>query len=151
MKKVMIGMTVCMGLIMSLVLSLIGTLSSGHFTVPSWIISFGISFVISLIIGFLVPIKRLGDGLCRKCNVVPESFKGTLISAVVSDLIYTPIITIIMVVIMLNNAAKHAPAGAVPPVGRVLPGSLAICLIVGYVVIVIVQPILIKLLTKNMK
>lgn len=70
-------------------------------------------------------------------------------SALISDLIYTPIITIIMVTVMVSNAAKHAPAGAVPPVGVVLVPSLIVCLLVGYVVIVLIQPLFIKLLTKN--
>lgn len=150
MRKVGILMNVFMGLIMSLVLSFVGTMTSGHFAIMSWGVSFLISFVISLVIGFAVPIKKLGDGACAKCKVNPMSFKGTLLSAVISDIIYTPIITIIMVVVMLKMAVKHAPAGAVPSVGQVLPGSLIICLLVGYVVIVIIQPLLIKLLTKNM-
>lgn len=149
MRAVGIKMNILMGFSMSVILSLVGTLTGGHFSVPSWLVSFGISLIISLAIGFLVPVKKLGDMACKKCNVEEKSFKGNLVSSVISDLIYTPIITIIMVVIMLNNAAKHAPAGAVPPVGRVLPGSLLICLIVGYIVIVILQPLFLKMLLKN--
>lgn len=150
MKKVGILMNILMGFTMSLVLSLVGTLSGGHFTIPGWLMSFGISFVISLIIGFLVPIKLLGDKACGKCKVNPMSLKGTLISACISDLIYTPIITIIMVVTMLGNAAKNAPEGAVvPSVGQVLPGSLMLCLVVGYIVIVLIQPLFLKLLIKR--
>lgn len=154
MRAIMVKMTVLMGLVMSFILSLTGTLMGGHFTLPSWLMSFGISFIISLIIGFVVPIKKLGDGLCGCFKIVPESFKGTLVSACVSNLIYTPIITIIMVVVMLKNVAAHMPADQVqnvPPIGRVLPGSLIVSFLVGYVVIVIVQPLLIKSLTKNLK
>lgn len=149
MKKVGICMNILMGASMSIILSFVGTMTGGHFSIPSWLISFGISFVISLVIGFLIPIKKLGDALCMKCKVNPNSMKGNFLSAVVSDLIYTPIITIAMVVIMLGNAAKHAPAGAVPPVSKVLPGSLAICLVVGYIVIVIIQPLFLKMLLKK--
>lgn len=149
MRAVGMKMNVLMGVTMSIILSLVGTFTGGHFTVPSWIVSFAISLVISLIIGFLVPIKKLGDMVCNKCKVIPESLKGNLLSGLVSDLIYTPIITIIMVTVMLNSAAKHAPAGAVPPVARVLPGSLITTLIVGYIVIIIVQPIFLKMLIKK--
>lgn len=149
MRMVGIKMNILMGVTMSLILSLIGTLTGGHFSVPSWLVSFGISLVISLVIGFAIPIKKLGDGACKKCKVSPESLKGNLISGLISDLIYTPVITIIMVVVMLSNAAKHAPAGAVPPVSRVLPGSLAICFIVGYIVIIIIQPLYLKMLLKK--
>lgn len=150
MRKVGMLMNVLMGFTMSLVLSLVGTLSGGHFTVPGWLMSFGISFVISLVIGFLVPIKLLGDKACGKFKINPMSFKGTLVSACVSDLIYTPLITIIMVVTMLGNATKNAPEGAiVPTVGQVLPGSLILCLVVGYIVIVLVQPLFLKMLIKK--
>lgn len=149
MKKVMVLMTVSMGFIMSLVLSLIGTLMGGHFTVPSWLVSFAISFVISLVIGFIVPIKKVSDAVCRKVGVVAESPKGNLVSGVVSDLIYTPIITVTMVSIMITNAAKAMKAAGVtegiPTIGRALPASLIVSLVVGYVVIIIAQPILLKL------
>lgn len=151
MRKIGMMMAILMGFTMSLVLSLTGTVSGGHFTVPSWLISFGISFVISLIIGFVVPIKKVGDAVCNKVNVVPESFKGNLVSAFISDLIYTPIITIIMVVIMVGNAAKHAPEGHAPSIGQVLPGSLILCFVVGYIVIAIIQPVFLKMLMKNIK
>jgi len=151
MKKIGIKMTVSMGVVMSFILSLVGTLMGGHFTVPSWLISFVISLLISLVIGFIVPIKKVGDAFCNKCKTNPESMKGNLLSGIVSDLIYTPLITVIMVVVMLGNAAKHAPAGAVPTVGQVLPGSLLVCLIVGYVVIIIVQPILLKTFMKGIQ
>lgn len=148
MRKIGMIMNVMMGFTMSLVLSFVGTMTGGHFSLPSWGISFLISFAISLVIGFLVPIKKLGDMACGK-KIKPESFKGTLVSGVISDLIYTPIITIIMVTFMLNNAAKHAPAGSVPSVAKVLPGSLVICLLVGYAVIILVQPLFLKMLMKR--
>lgn len=149
MRAIGMKMSFLMGLTMSIILSLTGTLSSGHFTVLSWLISFGISFVISIIIGFIVPIKKVGDIVCNKVGVSPESMKGNLVSGMVSNLIYTPFITIVMVIVMVGNAAKHAPAGAVPPVSRVLPGSLIISLIIGYIVIIIVQPLYLKLLIRK--
>lgn len=155
----MLGMNILMGFTVSLILSLVGTLTGGHFTLMSWLVSFGISFVISLIIGFLVPMKKIGDKACEKANIPPMSFKGNLLSGLISDLIYTPIITIIMVYIMLGNAAKQMRAAGVPEqiiqkeipsFGRVVILSLAICFLVAYVVIVIAQPCFIKLLTKKM-
>lgn len=151
MKKMMIGMTFLMGFTMSICLSLLGTLTSGHFSVPSFLISFGISFALSLMIGFSVPVKPLGDKICEKWKVNPRSFKGTAVSALVSDLIYSPFITIVMEVVMLKNAAEHAPEGAVPPIGKVLPGSLLLCLAVAYVVIMITQPLFVRLLMRGMK
>lgn len=149
MRSIGIKMNILMGVTMSFILSLVGTCSGGHFTLISWIVSFFISLVISLVIGFAIPIKKLGDSFCALFKVKPESMKGNLLSGIVSDIIYTPIITIIMVSIMLTNAAKHAPAGAVPPISRVLPGSICLCLVVGYIVIIIVQPLFLKMLIKS--
>lgn len=155
MKKVSMLMSVLMGFSMSLVLSLLGTGMSGHFTVPGWFVSFGISFVISLIIGFLVPMKLVGDAACKKCHIVPESLKGNLLSGLISNFIYTPIITIIMVSVMISNAAKQMKAAGqtehIPTIGQTLVPSLIVSLVVGYIVIIILQPIFIKLLMKNMR
>lgn len=149
MKKIMILMNVFMGLSMSFILSLVGSLMGGHFSIPSWLVSFVISLFISLIIGFLVPIKKIGDAACKKCSISARSLKGTLISAALSDLIYTPVITIIMVVVMLKMAAKHAPKESIPPIPTVLIPSLIVCIIVGFISIAIIQPLLMRLLMKN--
>lgn len=153
MKKVMIGMNLLMGLTMSFVLSLVGTAMGmkDKFNVTSWLMSFGISFVISLIIGFAVPVKKAGDAFCAKCNANPQSMKGNLLSSLISNVIYTPMITIIMVVVMLTNAAKHAAVGEVPPIPVVIIPSLIVSLLVGQVVIMISTPLYLKLLTKNMQ
>lgn len=149
MRKLGMKMNICMGVAMSFILSLVGSISGGHFAVPSWLLSFVISTIIALIIGFIVPIKKACDGFCKVCKVEPESFKGNLLGALISNLIYTPILTVAMVSIMITLAAKHAPAGAAPTIGQALPGSLIICLIVGYICIVILQPIFLKLLLKK--
>lgn len=151
MRKVALKMAVLMGCTMSFVLSLVGTLMGGHFSVPSWLISFGISLVISLVIGMIVPMKPITDKACSACHISPQSLQGNLLGSLISDLIYTPIITVIMVVTMLKMAAAHAPEGAaVPTVGQVLPGSLIVCFLVGYVVIFVIQPLFLKLCMKGM-
>ncbi|SDB67800.1 hypothetical protein [Butyrivibrio sp. INlla16] len=48
MRKIGRQMAIRMGILMSLALSLVGTLTSGHFTVPGFIISFVLSTIISL-------------------------------------------------------------------------------------------------------
>lgn len=148
MRKIGMLMTILMGITMSLILSLVGTALGGHFTLVSWLMSFGISLVISLLIGFIVPIKKLGDNFCEKRKTNPHSFKGTLLSAIISDLIYTPIITIIMVVAMVLMATREIPDMAVRMniMGHALIPSLIVCFIVGYFVIVLVQPLFLKML-----
>ena len=46
MRKVGIEINFCMGITLSFFLSLVGTLSSGHFTVPGWLLSFLVSTII---------------------------------------------------------------------------------------------------------
>lgn len=103
--------SVLMGVSMSFFLSLTGTLLSGHFTVPMWLISFGISLAISLLIGFIVPMKPLTDKVCSKFGADERSIKGKLISAAVADLVYTPVITVIMCFVMTSIAGAQIDHG----------------------------------------
>ena len=155
MRKIMIMMSVLMGFTMSLCLSLLGTGMSGHFTVSAWLFSFGVSFVISLIIGFIVPMKKVSDAACNKAGIIPESFKGNLLSSLISNVIYTPVITIAMVVLMVGGAARQmreagAPESAIPSIQQTLVPSLVVSFIVGYIIIFIVQPLYIRMLLKKM-
>ncbi len=110
MRKMGLSMSMLMGLTMSFVLSLVGTLGSGHFTVPGWIRSFVVSLVISLILGFIVPMKKVSDAACAKLNLPLRTMKARLLSALISDLIYTPLITVIMVSIAVMGAGKAIDA-----------------------------------------
>lgn len=153
MKKIMILMTIFMGITMSLVLSTVGTLIGGHFSIQSWLMSLCISLVLSLIIGFVIPVKKISDTACQKKNLIPESPKGHFLGALISNCIYTPFLTIVMTATMVILATKEIPAWQ-PRLNiliHALIPSLIVCFIVGYIVILVVQPIFIKLLTKNLK
>ena len=50
--------------------------------------------------------KKASDYVCAKAGVSANSMKGNLLSALISDLIYTPIITIVMVVLMIGAANR---------------------------------------------
>ena len=148
MKKVGMLMNVCMGVTMSFFLSLVGNLTSGHFTFPGFLASFLISTVISLVIGFLVPIRRISDNVCEKAGLAHGSIKARLLESVISDLIYTPFITLAMVTFAYFTAASHAPEGA-PPFLPMFLSSLLISLAVGYVLIFIFTPLFLGLLIKK--
>jgi len=107
MKKKAMLVSVLMGFVMSFSLSLTGNLLSGHFSVAGFLLSFAVSFVISLIIGMIVPMKPLGDAACRKCNIQPETFKANLLTSLISDCIYTPLMTAIMVWLMTSLSATQ--------------------------------------------
>lgn len=147
MKKVGSLMSIYMAVALSFCMSLTGNLSSGHFTVPAFLISFAVSFVISLIIGLIVPMKPLTDKLSAKAGLKEGGNKRRLFDALVGDIVYTPIMTLIMVTMAYKQAAAHG--GKTPPYGIMLGKSMILCLVVGYVIIFIVTPVFMKLSMKQ--
>ena len=148
MKKVGMTMSAFMGITMSFFLSLTGTITSGHFTVPAWLISFVISAVISLIIGFVVPMKKVNDKVVGAFKLSPFSFAGNCLSSFVSDLIYTPILTFCMVFFAYKSAIAHGAPAESMNLGRMFISSFLICFVVGFILIIILMPIFLKLAMK---
>ncbi len=146
-KKVGLQMNLLMGITLSFFLSLTGTLTSGHFTVPGFLLSFLVSTVISIIIGFLVPMKKVNEGLERKMNLTPRSLKAKLIESLVSDFIYTPIMTLCMTALAYMQATKHG--GHMPPYPIMFLRSLGISMVVGYVLIFVFMPLYMQLVLKK--
>ena len=148
MKKAGMKMSLCMGITLSFFLSLIGTGTSGHFTIPGWIISFIISTMISLIIGFFVPMKKVTDNACARFNLEQGKFTTRLFECLISDLIYTPVITFCMVLFAyLMATSEGAPLHFLP----MFLSSLVICMIAGYILIYIFTPIYTKMIFKTPK
>ena len=145
MKKIGMQMSILMGITLSFFLSLSGNLLSGHFTVIGFLISFAISTVISLVIGFTVPIRKISQQLCRKLNLKPHSLSELSIESLVSDVAYTPIITLCMVFLAYRTAVRHG--ASISFSGMYVP-SLVISMILGYVLIFIFQPLYLKILFK---
>lgn len=144
MKKAGRKISFLMGITLSFFLSLIGMTTAGHFVLQGWIISFVISTIISLIIGFIVPMKKVGDSVCSKLNMQPGRFSTRCMESLISDLIFTPIITLCMVGLAYSNAvSKGAQLKFLP----MFLSSLAICMVAGFILIFIFTPIYIKLVT----
>ncbi len=143
MKRVGMQISLCMGITLSFFLSLLGLLSSGSFSIPAWIISFVISTVISLIIGFIVPMKRISDSLCAKSGLKSGKLSTRCFEALLSDLIYTPVITFCMVFLAYRTAVSHgAPFQFLP----MFLHSLLISMIAGFILIFIFMPFFMKLI-----
>ncbi len=142
MKKIGIQISVLMGLTLSFFESLIGMLSSGHFNFPGWIVSFLVSLVISLLIGFLVPVKPVTDYFTVRKGMQPGKLSTRMAEAMVSNCIFTPVMTVIMVTIAWFQATSH---GAKLPYLPMLISSLIICFIAGYILIFIFQPMYMRL------
>ena len=146
MRKVGLTMNLCMGITLSFFLSLVGTLSSGHFTVPSWLLSFAISTVISIIIGLLVPMNKVMNAVDRKAGLTPGSMPARFLDSLISDVIYTPIMTLCMVGLAYWNVVRH---GGFMPFLPAFLKSLVLTLAVGYVLIFIFQPLFMKAILKR--
>ena len=146
MKKTGIYMSLLMGVTLSLCLSLAGTLGSGNFTLPAFLISFGVSFVISLVIGFLVPMKKVSDAAVNKLGLERGKLSASCFETLLSDLIYTPIITVVMVTLAYKSATSH---GAHLNYAPMLIRSLIINFILGFVLIFIFMPVYMKMLIKK--
>lgn len=150
MKKIGMQMSILMGVTLSFCLSLVGNLmgarQSGGFSVLGFLISFVVSTIVSLIIGFLVPMKKVNDSVCGKMNLAPGQMSTRLMESLISDLIYTPVMTLLMVFLAYRQAVGH---GAQIPFLPMFLSSLVVCLIVGYVLIFIFMPLYMKLVMKK--
>ena len=141
-------MGILMGGTISFVNSLIGTLSSGRFTFGLFLNSFLISFVISQILGLIVPIKKISDFLIQKMNCQPGTWKARIIDALVTDLVYSPLMTFIMVYMAYSQATAH---GAKIPFGPMLLRSECISFVVAFFLGLFLSPVYLKLLMNGNK
>ena len=146
MKKIGIQMSILMGITLSFCLSLTGNLISGHFTLPGFLISFLVSLLVSMVIGFFIPMPKLEASVCRKLNIEQRSLKGNAVTAVISDLIYTTVITLAATALAYPKMVK---AGGSVSFGGMFLGSLLPSLLIGYVLIFILKPLFLRLVLKK--
>ena len=146
MRKVGMKMSVMMGVSLSFALSLIGNLASGHFTAKGFLISFIASTIVSLIIGFFVPIRKLEKSASDKAGLEEGSVKAKCLGTLISDLIYTPVITLLMVFLAYQGAKRQ---GAPVTFGSMFVPSLIISLIAAYILIFFLQPIYLRIAMKK--
>lgn len=149
MKVVGRKMAVCMGVLMSFALALTGNMASGHFAVPGFLISFAISLLISLAIGFLIPIGRVTQGACKGLGLGIGTLPARLVESLISDLIYTPFITLVMTGFAYQMVIRQSGGEVRPVFAMMFARSFLICFIVGFVLIFIFQPIFLKLIMKD--
>lgn len=148
MKKVGRKMSLYMGVTMSFVLSLVGNLSSGHFTFPGFLLSFVISTVVALLIGMIVPVGKITRDALKNAKLAPDSTGGKLLSALISDLIYTPVMTLLMVFLAYRQAVSHG--AQLNFLSMFLP-SLLLSLVVGYFCIFFIEPVYMNLVMKDVR
>ncbi|MCR5754970.1 MAG: hypothetical protein K6G30_09210 [Acetatifactor sp.] len=149
MKKIGRQMGIRMGLLMSFCLALVGTLTSGHFTPIGFLLSFVISSVISILIGFLIPVGKVSGSICKRLKLEPGKLATRCVESLISDIIYTPVITLAMVAFAYNMAMKQSGGMAEISFLPMFLHSLLICFVVGYVLIFIFMPMFLKQLMQK--
>ena len=148
-RKVGFHMNILMGFSLSLCLSLTNTLSAEKPTLDTWLISFGVSALISFALSFLIPIKKMEDGILKKMHISPLSLAGKLIAALISDFIYTPVISLAMVSLVRFIILKQSHGMAqLPPFIIMFGKSLIVSFIVAYCVIFLINRPLLRLVLK---
>ena len=147
MKKISRQMSVLMGLTLSFFMSLAGNLASGKFTVIGFILSFIVSFIISVLIGLFVPMRRVNDAVDRKLGLAPGKLSTHAVESLVSDFIYTPLITLAMIAMAYKNAVSHGAKGL--KFGPMFGKALLLSLVIGFILVFFFMPIYMKLLLKK--
>ncbi len=177
MKKISIRMSLLMGLAMSLTLSLVGNLAFGRFSFPIFFITLGASLIISILIGLVIPMGRIGQAATK--NMKQGGLGARALESLISDAIYTPVITLAMVWLVQKLVPVFAGAAAkqsvklqgdtkeamelarleafevaeanLPPFVIMFLTSFALCFAIAYVLIFILQPLFMKMLLKQFK
>lgn len=149
-KKIGLKMSLYMGLTLSLFLTVTGVcvgmlkqVLAGNVPpqamIGSLVSGYIISFVISMVLGALIPMGKITRNATK--NMEP-GLKKRCMETLISDLIYTPIISVAMVAFAYMSNQRKGIAG--PPYIAMLIPSLIACFIVGYVLIFIFQPMFMK-------
>ena len=152
MKKAGMKISFMMALVMSLCLSIAGNLSGRRpegtpviSIIISIIISFVISFIIRLLLGLVIPIGRINAFLSRKLDLKPGNIETRLFESLISDIIYTPFITLTMTALAYSSAMRASGGKAQITYLTMFLGSLTTCMIVGFILIFIFQPLFYKM------
>jgi len=143
------SMNICMGIAMSFVLTLVGSLSSGHFRFQSFIMSLLLSSVISIMLGFVIPVGKINRSINEKFGTGGHGIKARIINSLIADIIYTPILTYIMVGFSLIIMTKNIDVEVEVPFFSTFWKSLKLCFLVGFVVVFLIQPVIFKWLMRK--
>ncbi|MBP1591011.1 MAG: hypothetical protein ILP22_03110, partial [Oscillospiraceae bacterium] len=113
------------------------------------IISFILSTIISIIIGLVIPMRKIEGGIVKAVGLKERSIPANIISSLISDIIYTPIITLAMICLARKMAMKASNGHAeLPPFIVMYLGSLALSFVIAFIIILIVPPLYMKLVMK---
>ncbi len=158
-KKVGKYISIRMGIAMSITMSLVGALLGAVTAVkqsgapfiaaflPSFLASIVITMIIAIGLGLIVPMKKVNDGIESKTKT--KGFLLHFLQSLVSDLIYTPLIGLVMA--FFSTAVFVIPRNPELSMKMLVPVSLGnfaksfvIEFVVALVVIIILEPVIQK-------
>ncbi|MBR2086908.1 MAG: hypothetical protein IJ906_07215 [Oscillospiraceae bacterium] len=145
-KRVGLEMNILMSVSMSLCLALTGLLSSGQFTLPGFIESFLISLIISFLLGIFVSVPRINTAVEQKFRLKRGSMTARAAESLVSDLVYTPVMSVIMITLAWITARAH---GANPPYLMMLLKGLGLSLLTAFLLIFLFEPLFLRMVLKH--
>lgn len=146
MRKIQREMAVYMGITLSFCLSLFGNATSGNFSPVGWILNFILSSVISLIIGWFVPMKTVSDKITNKIGIKEGTALKRVTDSFISDIIYTPVITLAMIILAYKQTTAH---GGHMPFVPVFIKALIESLVLGLIIIHLLTPVFLKYVLKK--
>ena len=149
MRQIGRQMGIRMGILMSICLSVLNLILSGHFTIVGLLLNILISALVSIGISFVVPVGKISRQACEKRNLQPGTMKARLLESLISDLIYTPLMTYVMVRFAYNMAMKQSGGQAQVYFPSMYMSSLAICFVVGFVLIFAFTPLFLNRLIQK--
>lgn len=112
---------------------------------PALGVSIIITVTLAILIGFIVPMKKVNDGIESKTKLT--GFGLHLVQSLVSDLIYTPFISLVMAFVstlLFVIPKSQAPVPLVPAALGSFVSSCIVEFIIALVVIMIIEPIIQK-------
>ena len=149
MKKVGFHMNILMGFSLSFCLSLTNTLQAEKPTLNVWLMSFGVSAVISFALSFLMPMKKAEDKVVGALGLTENRCASRLVSTAVSDFIYTPVITLAMVLLVRYLVMQESHGMAqLPPFPIMFIKSFIVSFIVAYCIIYLINRPMLKVVLK---
>ncbi len=146
-KKAGMQISIYMGVTMSFFLSLLGNLLSGHFTLILFLVTFAASTTVCYIIALLIPLGLLTEAATKKLK--QDGFPANCLASLISDIIYTPLLTLIMIVLVRMMLPAEARS-YLPPFIKMYIGSLIPSFIAGFFLVLVFMPLFRKMVLKNL-
>lgn len=158
-KNIMKYIGIRMGLTVSVIMSVVGSVMGiadarakagaganlppfAVMLIPSLLVSLVVATILAIGLGIIIPMKKLNEGVAKATNA--KGFVLLLIQSVISDLLYTPFISLVMSFVSTLLFAKVPSNVFVPAALGSFLRSLPVEFILALIAIIIFQPLIQK-------